>query len=206
MKAEEPGSEDITLEALGDALGLHDAATLHHARRVTAFTLALARVMRVPDLVSLSRGAFLHDIGKIAIAPDILRKSGALTPEETRIVRDHCAKGYELVRKVAFLAEAAEIVYAHHENWDGTGYPRNLKGSDIPLGARIVAVANALDAMISDQPYRSARSFSEAREEIAGWSGRQFDPDVVKCFFVLPATIWQDLDRGISAQLAAQTR
>src|SRR5277367_4179219 len=122
-------SYDITLEALGDALDLKDAETEGHSKRVTAFTIALARGAGIPphQIPVVARGAFLHDIGKMAIPDAILRKPGPLTPEETAIMREHCARGYQMLRKIPFLQEAAEIVYSHQEHYDGSGYPRGLK-------------------------------------------------------------------------------
>jgi putative nucleotidyltransferase with HDIG domain len=146
----------------------------------------------------IPRGAFLHDIGKMAIPDAILRKPGPLSSEEFMRMQEHCYHGYHLLKKIPFLEEAAKIVYAHHERYDGTGYPRRLKGEEIPLGARFVAVANTLGAVTSDQPYRKARSLAEAREEIERWSGRQFDPDVVRAFLSMPDKIWQDLSREIA--------
>ncbi len=196
-------SYDITLEALGDALDLKDAETEGHSKRVTAFTIAMARAMGLPGekIRVIARGAFLHDIGKMAIPDSILRKPGALTPEEISIMQEHCYRGYQMLRKIPFLTEAAEIVYSHQERWDGTGYPRNLKGSDIPLGARLFAAADTLDAIMSDRPYRAAQPFSAAREEIVRWSGRQFDPDVVKVFLTIPESIWHDLRKEIDQQI-----
>jgi putative nucleotidyltransferase with HDIG domain len=196
-------SYDITLETLGDALDLKDRATEGHSKRVTAFTIAIARALGLPreQINVLARGAFLHDIGKIAIPSSILIKPGKLDPEETAIMREHPHHGYEIVKKIPFLSEAAEIVYAHHERFDGTGYPRGLKGKEISLGARIVAVANTLDSITSDLPYRAARSLQEAREEIAKWAGRQFDPEIVKIFLEMPDKIWDDLRREIHAQI-----
>src|SRR5580698_6205980 len=137
-------SYDITLEALGDALDLKDAETEGHSRRVTAYTIAIARKMGLPkeEINVIARGAFLHDIGKMAIPDAILLKPGKLDPEEQQVMREHCARGYQMLRKIPFLQEAAEIVYSHQEHWDGSGYPRKLKGEQIPLGARIFAVAN----------------------------------------------------------------
>src|SRR5438067_1395151 len=165
-------SYDITLEALGDALDLKDAETEGHSRRVTAFTIAIARKMGLPkeEINVIARGAFLHDIGKMAIPDDILRKPGKLTDEEMAIMREHCYRGYKIISRIPFLAEAAEIVYAHQERYDGQGYPRNLKGDEIPLGARMFSIADTLDAMTSDRPYRPAQSFEVAREEIKLWS------------------------------------
>src|SRR5512142_1821247 len=177
-------SYDITLEALGDALDLKDAETEGHSKRVTAFTIAVARAMGLPaeKIRVIARGAFLHDVGKMAIPDAILRKPGALNEKEITVMREHCYRGYQMLRKIPFLAEAAEIVYAHQEYWDGSGYPRGLKGEQIPLGARIFALADTLDAITSDRPYRSARPFGVARDEIVRWSGRQFDPAVVETF------------------------
>ena len=127
-------SYDITLEALGDALDLKDAETEGHSKRVTAFTIAVARQMGIStdQIRVIARGAFLHDIGKMAIPDAILRKPGALNPDETLIMREHCYRGYQMLKKIPFLAEAADIVYSHQEKYDGTGYPRGLKGSRFP--------------------------------------------------------------------------
>ena len=192
-------SYDVTLEALGDALDLKDAETEGHSKRVTAFTIAIARAMNIPQdkIRVIARGAFLHDIGKMAIPDAILRKPGALDDKEVEIMREHCHRGYQMLKKIPFLAEAAEIVYSHQERYDGTGYPRNMKGEDIPLGARIFSVADTLDAITSDRPYRAAQSIQAAREEIQRWSGRQFDPEVVRVFLSMPANIWEDLRKQI---------
>lgn len=195
-------SYDITLEALGDALDLKDAETEGHSKRVTAFTIAMARAMGLSpeEIRVIARGAFLHDIGKMAIPDAILRKPAALTDEEKTIMREHCYRGYRMVRKIPFLADAAEIVYAHQEHYDGSGYPRGLKQQEIPLGARLFAVADTLDAITSDRPYRAAQSFLAARQEIARFSGTQFDPSVVSVFQSMPDAIWEDLRREIDNQ------
>jgi len=196
-------SYDITLEALGDALDLKDAETEGHSKRVTAFTIAIARAMGVSkeEISVIARGAFLHDIGKMAIPDAILRKPGALSPDEITIMREHCYRGYQMLKKIPFLAEAAEIVYSHQERFDGTGYPRQLKGDEIPLGARIFSVADTLDAITSDRPYRAAQTVGAARKEIENWSGRQFDPQVVETFLSMPENIWTDLRKDIDAQI-----
>jgi putative nucleotidyltransferase with HDIG domain len=195
-------SYDITLEALGDALDLKDSETGYHTRRVTAFTIAIARAMGVPreQIPVIARGAFLHDIGKLAIPENVLRKPGKLNDEERVIMREHCYHGYQMLKKIPFLTEACEIVYSHQEHFDGSGYPRNLRGAEIPLGARIFAVADTLDAIISDRPYRKARSLSVARKEIQDWVGRQFDPEVVEVFQAMPDEIFEDLRREINSQ------
>jgi putative nucleotidyltransferase with HDIG domain len=196
-------SYDITLEALGDALDLKDAETEGHSKRVTAFTIAMAKHMGLSDkeIRIIARGAFLHDIGKMAIPDAILRKPGALTPDEITIMREHSYRGYQILKKIPFLTEASEIVYAHQERFDGTGYPRGLKGDEIPLGARIFSIADTMDAMTSDRPYRPAQPMSAAREEIKRWSGRQFDPKVVETFLSMPEDIWMNLRREIDAQI-----
>jgi putative nucleotidyltransferase with HDIG domain len=188
-------SYDFTLEAMGDALDLRDAETEGHSRRVTAYTIALAREVGLdPEhLRTIAGGAFLHDIGKIATPDRILLKPGKLDAEEIAIMRQHCALGYQLVRKIPFLRDASEIVYAHQETFDGTGYPRGLRGEEIPLGARIFAIADTLDAMTSDRPYRKGLSFAEARAEILRCSGSQFDPNIVKVFLGMPEGLWADL-------------
>jgi len=195
-------SYDVTLEALGDALDLKDSETEGHSKRVTAYTIALARAMGVsPETIKIiARGAFLHDIGKMAIPDDILRKPGRLTPKEQEVMREHCTRGYHILRKIPFLAEAAEIVFSHQEHYDGTGYPNGLKGSEIPLGARIFAVADALDAITSDRSYRKGRSFDSAREEILRCSGSQFDPNVIEVFLKIPNELWQELRAEITGQ------
>jgi len=196
-------SYDITLEALGDALDLKDAETEGHSKRVTGYTVALARAMGLSpaEIRTIARGAFLHDIGKMAIPDAILLKPGKLAPDEQSIMRDHCARGYQILCKIPYLREAAEIVYSHQEHFDGTGYPRRLKGYQIPLGARIFSVADTLDAITSDRPYRKANSFVAAREEIRRCSGTQFDPKVVEVYLNLPDSLWTDLRAEISQQV-----
>ncbi len=192
-------SYDDTLEALGGALDLKDAETEGHCKRVTAFTIAIAKTMHVDQglLPQIARAAFLHDIGKMAIPDVILRKPGPLTPEERDIMRTHCEIGYNMVKRIPFLRGAAEIVLAHQEFYDGSGYPRGLRGEEIPLGARIFAVADALDAMISDRVYRKALSIKHAQEEIQRCSGTQFDPRVVEVFITMQSTLWTELRENI---------
>ncbi len=188
-------SYDYTLEALGGALDAKDAETEGHCQRVTAFTITIARAMGVEKtmLRHIARGAFLHDIGKMGVPDSILTKPGPLTAEEREIMRRHCEIGYSVLERIPFLKEAAEIVLSHQECYDGSGYPRGLKGEHIPLGARIFAVADTLDAMISDRPYRKALPISAARDEIRRFSGRQFDPRVVEVFLAQPESLWREL-------------
>ncbi len=206
--AELERSYDITLEALGDALDLKDAETEGHSKRVTAFTMAIARAMELAheDVRVIARGAFLHDVGKMAIPDAILRKPGRLTPEEQMLMREHAYLGYQMLRRIPFLREAANIVYSHQERYDGTGYPRGLKGDQIPLGARIFAVADTFDAIISDRPYRAAQSISAARREIEKHAGRQFDPKVVDTFMSISDELWQKLRAEIDGQNTSKKR
>jgi putative nucleotidyltransferase with HDIG domain len=196
-------SYDITLEALGEALDLRDAETEGHSRRVTAFTIAIAKRMGLhkDEISVIARGAFLHDIGKMAIPDNILLKPGKLTPDEVNVMKEHAWYGYKILSKIPFLSEAAEIVYSHQERYDGTGYPRGLKGEEIPLGARIFSIADTLDAMTSDRPYRAAQTVQAARKEIESWAGRQFDPDIVKVFLEMPDNIWDGLRKDVQEQI-----
>ncbi len=196
-------SYDITLEVLVDALDYKDQETHGHSQRVTAYTIAIARSMGIPQeqIENIARGALLHDVGKIAIPESIIHKPGKLTPDEIKTMREHCYLGYKLVQKIPALAEAAEIVYSHQEHYDGSGYPQQLKGEQIPLGARIFSVADTLDAMTSDRPYRRRLSFEQARAEIQRCCGTQFDPEVVEVFLKMPDSIWLDLRRDIEAQI-----
>ena len=179
-----PKTYDETLLALGAALALKHNQTYEHAHRVTHYSLEIARALdcTAEQSSQIERGACLHDLGKIGIPDGIMLKPDKLTPEEVAVMQTHVRIGYDLVCHIPFLAEAAEIVLTHHERFDGTGYPRGLKENDIPLGARIVAVANAFDVMVWDQPYRKARSFDEAVAEIRRCSGTKFDPKVVAAF------------------------
>jgi putative nucleotidyltransferase with HDIG domain len=194
-------SYDDTLEALGSALDLKDAETEGHCQRVTAFTISIAKAMPVPHayLAVLARAAFLHDIGKMAIPDSILRKPGPLNDDEKQVMRKHCQIGYDMLIRIPFLRDAAEIVLAHQEFFDGTGYPRGLRGEQIPLGARIFTIADSLDAMISDRPYRRALPMSHAREEIKRCAGSQFDPKVADVFLSIPEQHWIDLRENLGS-------
>jgi putative nucleotidyltransferase with HDIG domain len=193
---------DMTIETLGEALDLKDHETESHSKRVTAFTIAIARAMGLPreQINVLARGAFLHDIGKVAIPAKILTKPGKFEPDEMTIMKEHAHHGYQIVKKIPFLAETAEIVYSHQEWYNGSGYPRGLNGEQIPLGARIVAVANTLDAITSDRICRPRQTLQAAKIEIDKWAGKQFDPEVVKVFLEMPENIWEDLRQHIVAE------
>ncbi len=197
--------EDL-VEVLGAALDARDDETAGHAVRVTRYSLEIASILGYPyDLEVLGRAAFLHDIGKIGIPDAILLKPGKLTPQERLVMQAHVQIGYDLVRRVAMMAPAIEIILCHHECYNGTGYPRGLRGEEIPLGSRIFAVADTLDAMTSDRPYRQALPFAAARSEIAAQSGRQFDPLVVQAYLTLHEDRWQSI-RNEAAVLHGKTR
>lgn len=186
---------DETLEALGSAIDLRDNETAGHSRRVCLYSLEIAKVFGCdsPDFITLGRGASLHDIGKLAVPDSILLKPGPLTAEEWITMQGHVSIGYELVSKISFLSEAAEIVLHHHERYDGTGYLQKLKGAEIPLTARIFSVADALDAMTSPRPYQSRMSFESAKCKIKSGANTQFDPNIVDSFLSIPVSVWFDL-------------
>lgn len=191
---------DETLQALGAALDLRDSATAGHSNRVTHYSLKVAGIIgcSAEQLREITRGAYLHDIGKIGIPDGILLKESRLTQEEEAVMRTHVLIGYQLVSRIAFLTPAAAIVRAHHERYDGAGYPDRIPGPDIPIGARVFAIADTFDAMTSDRPYRRSLPFETAFEEIESQSGRQFDPGIVKAFLSVPLAVWQDIQRDSS--------
>ena len=175
---------DTTLEGWSKALDLRDKETEGHSQRVTDMTLKIARKMGVSDaeLVHVRRGALLHDIGKMGIPDNILLKPGPLNDEEWKIMRKHPVYAFELLSTIAFLRPALDIPYYHYEKWDGTGYPRGLKGEQIPLSARIFSVVDVWDALCSDRPYRPAWPKEKAYEHISEKAGEDFDPGVVEVF------------------------
>ena len=178
-----------TLDALASSLELRERHTAGHSRRVRDYALLIARTMGLQDLRlldSLALGALLHDIGKIGIPDRILLKPGALTPEEWQEMRRHPELGAALIGDISFLGHVRELVLSHHENFDGTGYPRELAGERIPLGARVFSVADAFDALTSHRPYQRAVSVADARVLIARGRGSRFDPRVVEAFLAVP--------------------
>ena len=186
-----------TLEALGCAIDTRDVETEAHSRRVHGYTLTIARAFGVPErhLRDIEHGVLLHDIGKIGIPDAILLKPGPLTPEEWIMMRTHPELGRRLIERIPFLRGAVPIVYHHHEKWDGTGYPLGLRHEAIPLGARIFAVADALDAMLFDRPYSKAISYDAARKEIQRCAGAHFDPAVVQTFLSIPQAVFEEIQR-----------
>ncbi|MHA6623739.1 HD-GYP domain-containing protein [Pseudonocardia sp. DLS-67] len=178
---------EATVRALADAVEARDAYTGKHAERVAAYGLALARACGMSvEQPQVEFGFLLHDIGKVAISDAILHKPGTLTGAELDVMRQHPVIGDEIVSGIDFLGEARHVVRSHHERWDGTGYPDRLAGDEIPLAARVFAVADTFDALTSDRPYRAAASFRKARTVIAQGAGTQFDPEVAEVFATLP--------------------
>jgi response regulator RpfG family c-di-GMP phosphodiesterase len=185
-------ASEVTLEALVAALDAREHETKAHSRRVAEYTVYLARRMKLADqeIETIRRGAMLHDIGKIGISDNILMKPERLTDREWGEMQRHPQIGYWILDAVESLRPAAEIVLSHHERFDGSGYPRRLRGEEIPLGARIFSVVDSFDAITSDRPYQRGKPDETAREEIAMNSGAQFDPRVVTAFLRVPPGVW----------------
>ncbi|NUP98826.1 MAG: HD domain-containing protein [Armatimonadetes bacterium] len=195
---------DDTLAALSGALDLRDNETEGHARRVTRYSVRIAEALgiRGQEMVDIERGALMHDIGKIGVPDAILLKPGKLTDEEWAVMRTHPQLGWQMIKNIRFLAGAAPIVLHHHERFDGDGYPGRLKQQDIPLGARIFAIADTFDAMTSDRPYRKALPYEVARQEIERCAETQFDPMVVSAFQSISEEEWAAIRDTVEQQLA----
>jgi ribonuclease P protein subunit RPR2 len=174
----------LTVRALAGAVEARDAYTGRHAERVAAYGLRIAEAfgMRLADQPEIEFGFLLHDVGKVAVPDAILFKPGPLTPTERAVIEQHPIIGSEIVRDIAFLGAARDVIRSHHERWDGAGYPDRLRGEQIPLSARIFALADTLDALTTQRPYRNGSSFAEARAVITSESGSHFDPDVVAAY------------------------
>lgn len=177
----------LTVRALAGAVEARDAYTGRHAERVAAYGLQLADAygMRLGDDPEIEFGFLLHDAGKVAVPDAILFKPGPLTPAERLTMEQHPVTGAEIVRDIAFLGAARDVIRHHHERWDGTGYPDRLAGEDIPVFARIFAVADTLDALTTNRPYRRASTIAQARVIILQSVGTHFDPNVVEAFKAL---------------------
>jgi len=186
-----------TVKSLASAIDAKDEYTRHHSTRVTDFSLKIAAKMGFSEkeLGELELAAVLHDVGKIAVPESILNKPGKLTNEEFKLIQEHPVRGEAILSPVIELKEIGRIVRAHHERYDGTGYPDKLKGREIPLGARIMAIADTYDSITSERPYRKAASHRYAVKEIIGCSGTQFDPEVVENFLEIAGTFVQDQDK-----------
>ncbi|MCA1632335.1 MAG: response regulator [Acidobacteria bacterium] len=197
----------MTLKALTSALETRDAETHGHSERVVNFSLRLGVELGLgkEQIQSLEFGSLLHDIGKIGVPDAILRKPAALDADEWKRMREHPLHGQKILQGIEFLQGAARVVAQHHEKWDGSGYPRGLRAEEIDLNARIFAVADAFDAMISDRVYRRGRSYEEAAAELEAFSGRQFDPQVVEAFRRVPPAEWDEIRRS-SIEVGEQKR
>jgi putative nucleotidyltransferase with HDIG domain len=205
FKSERARAEELrwsyvaTVRALTNAVEARDAYTGKHAERVAAYGLELCRRIDpvLADDPETEFAFLLHDVGKVAIPDAILHKPEPLVDEERDLMRRHAVIGWEIVGAVPFLAEAARIVRSHHEHWDGTGYPDGLGGEEIPLGARVFAVADTLDAITTDRPYRRAAPLADARAVIRSAAGTQFDPRVVEALDAVPDEALEAIRTGI---------
>ena len=198
--AELRNSYRATVQALSNAVEARDAYTGKHAERVTAYGLALAQSTGLDTdfAPEIEFGFLLHDVGKVAVPDAILFKPEALDEAEFALIAQHPVIGSDILRDVEFLGEGKLVVRHHHERWDGSGYPDRLAGEDIPLAARVFAVADALDALTSDRPYRRGTRFSRAREEIRAQAGSQFDPAVVDALDSIPDAGFAALRDGVA--------
>jgi putative nucleotidyltransferase with HDIG domain len=195
---------DVTIEGWSRALDLRDKETEGHSQRVADITVKLAREygMAAEELIHVRRGSLLHDIGKLAVPDHILLKPGQLTEDEWKIMRKHPQYAFDWLSTVEFLQRALDIPYCHHEKWDGSGYPRGLKGEQIPLPARLFALADVWDGLTSDRPYREAWSPQRTMEHILSGSGTHFDPEIVELFHrMMSSSIGGDLT--VQTDLAA---
>jgi ribonuclease P protein subunit RPR2 len=179
-------SYKATVLALSNAVEARDAYTGQHAERVAAYGLRIAHAAGVPVDPEVEFGFLLHDVGKVAVPDAVLFKPGALTEEERDMIYRHPEIGAEILEDVHFLGDAKLVVRHHHERWDGSGYPDGLRGEEIPPAARVFAVADALDALTTDRPYRAAVGWAEARAEIERHAGTQFDPAIVAAYAAIP--------------------
>ncbi len=194
---------DQTLVALVSALDCRERETASHSQRVACYSVLVG--LRVgldePELETLYRGALLHDIGKIGTPDAVLLKPGSFTEEEWEIMRRHVEIGGEILSNIAFLKAASDVPMYHHEAWDGSGYPCELKGTDIPLHARIFAVVDSYDAIRSERPYKAAKPHAEAIQQLGAVAGKRLDPSLVEQFVVEPEASWNQLERGLGQDL-----
>lgn len=200
----------VTLGMLTSAMETRNGKAVGHTERVTAYALRLARELELSrqQLHALETGALLHDIGLMTVPEQVLTKPGPLDTDDWGKIHEHTCQGAEWLRSAGVLVDATAIIEQHHEHWDGSGYPRKLVGEQIDIVARVFAVADCIEAMTTDRPYRQAMTFEEVAQELAKLSGAQFDPAVVEAFFKIPADEWtrlqsRELQRGISISAIA---
>jgi putative nucleotidyltransferase with HDIG domain len=187
---------NTTLENLMTALDLRDVETFGHSRTVAKYSQVLAQILGVNDkekLDHIRKGALLHDVGKIAIPDSILKKPGSLSPQEWNKVKLHPALGFGLIKEIKLVKDVGNIILFHHEKYDGSGYPYQMKKNKIPIEARIFSLADALDAITSKRPYKQKRDFKTAKEEIQSESGSHFDPEVVEAFSSISLEKWEKI-------------
>jgi len=184
---------DGVIEGWGEALERRDPGTWSHCKRVASCATVLAEALNLSEeeVRVIACGALLHEVGKLEIPEAILRKPARLNAAEMLVLRTYCVRGFEILRKEVSLQDAAEIVYAHRERFDGSGYPRGLRGEAIALGARIVAVADAFETLLCDRPHDFARALAHARTEVSRWSGSEFDPQIVEVLLNVPDEDWR---------------
>jgi len=201
-------SYDNTLDALAAALDLRDRETEGHSRRVVEYTARLAQQIGLDQkiITEFRRGALIHDIGKIGVPDAVLHKPGPLDAEERKIIEKHPQAGFEMLLGIPYLQEEIKIVLAHQEKWDGTGYPLQLQGEQIPLGARLFAIADTFDALTSDRPYRKGRPYEVARQIIAEEAGKQFDPLAVDAFLAVPGNEWGIIRAMVMDEVSARRK
>jgi len=197
------GAYESTLQALVTALDFRDNETQGHSSRVVSYAMIVAQARGIvePELSWIRQGAILHDVGKIGVPDAILKKPGKLDPAEWEEMKRHPEMGYRMLQHIHFLKPALDIVLSHQERWDGSGYPRGLKGDEIPLGARIFAVVDTFDAMTSDRPYRPALSISAARDEVKRFAGIQFDPAVAEAFLSIDEGQWREIRERVHREV-----
>jgi putative nucleotidyltransferase with HDIG domain len=187
------------LEGMIRALDVRDTETQWHSWRVARFTRRIAEELGIggEELLQIEQGALLHDIGKIGVRDAILLKPGPLTPDEWVEMKKHPEHGFRMLENIPYLRAAAEIVYQHQEKWNGTGYPRQLKGEQITIGARLFCIADTMDAICSDRPYRKGSPLEVAITEIGRLAGTQFDPKAVEAFLGIPVSEWVRIRRDV---------
>jgi len=203
LVADLQNSYDLTLDALSAALDLRDRETEGHSRRVVEYTSRLAEKIGLDKetIKSIRRGALIHDIGKIGVPDAVLHKPGLLNDEERIVIERHPQAGYNMLAGIPYLQKEIQIVICHQEKWDGTGYPHGLRGEDIPIGARLFAIADTFDALTSDRPYRQGCSYETARKIIEEEAGRQFDSQAVAAFLAVPKEEWMQIRAQVMEEI-----